>query len=687
MSGVHFRFSPNILVRLGEELNQGMDQSILELIKNSYDADAKECTVELNGITKAGGEIVVSDNGDGMSAEAIKSSWLVLGKSSKSHLQLTNLGRTPSGSKGLGRLAALRMGRVVSLDSKLESEETSSFLKVEWDRFDSALTVEDVELTIGSLPTTRKKGTITRLSELRAPIRPDELSKLARAVLLLTDPFEDKKSGFKVNLKAPEFKQFEKLFGRKYFDFCEYHLRLTLSDDGFANAEILDWDGKVLQSGLHDDIRNKANSEPYHAPACVFDFWAFLLVRENFSAGQGVSLGDVREWLKHFGGVHVYQDGVRVSPYGSPGDDWLGINLIRTKNPEERPSTNNSIGRLSLNNKGLYQLTQKTDRSGFIEDDAFLEFKQLAVDALDWMARWRLKQAELRRGQVRAEAPEIAKVEKKKFEEVLKQAPPTIRKQLSVAFDSYAKSRDKEADSLRKEVQLYRTLSTAGITAATFAHESHGSPLKIIELGVNTIDSKSQRLPNEADRTSIGRVIGKIRAALDALSILGVATLSLVKASKRRVGRVEVNAVVRQVFHLMQPFLEARDTKVNLDLCSANPFLRCSEAALESIVTNLLNNSLNAFKRGATKVRIINIVTSVTSGQCHVTISDSGPGIVGFKVSDIWLPGVTADMDGTGLGLTIVRDTVKDLGGTVSAVAHGELGGAEFLIKVPVLGE
>ncbi|QZX82359.1 sensor histidine kinase [Metapseudomonas otitidis] len=686
MSDVHFRFSPNILVRLGEELNQGMDQSVLELIKNSYDADAKVCTVELKNTSSPGGEIIVTDDGDGMSAKNIKDSWLVLGKSSKSYHQVTRLGRTPSGSKGLGRLAALRMGRTVRLESKLESEETSSVLDVEWDKFDQAQTVEDVKLSIVQAKCQRVKGTTTHLSNLRSAIRPDELSKLARAVLLLTDPFEDRQSGFKVDLKAPEFTQFEKLLGRKYFDSSEYHLVANLSQNGRVSAKILDWSGKELHSGEHDDLRNKKDSANYKAPACSLDFWAFLLKRDSFSSGQGVNLGDVKEWLKHFGGVHVYQDGVRVSPYGSPGDDWLGINLIRTQNPEERPSTNNSIGRLSLSNKGFYQLTQKTDRSGFIEDDVFLELKAFATEALDWMARWRLRQAEVRRGKERNEAPEAAKEEKKKFQDALLEAPAPIRQKLSSAFDKYAKSRDREADVLRKEIQLYRTLSTAGITAATFAHESHGSPLKVIELAVNTIDIKTQRSLPESGRESIQRVLGKIRKALDALSILGLATLSLVRANKRKVGRVEINSVVKQVYELMRPFLEARETSLNLVLSPGKPYLRCSEAAVESVITNLLNNSLNAFRRGATKERLIEITTEVSDGECTIVVSDSGPGIFHHNIQEIWLPGVTSDPDGTGLGLTIVRDTVKDLGGSVSVTARGSLGGAEFSIKLPILG-
>ena len=40
MSTARIRFSADILRRLGEELNPNLDKGIVELVKNSYDADA-----------------------------------------------------------------------------------------------------------------------------------------------------------------------------------------------------------------------------------------------------------------------------------------------------------------------------------------------------------------------------------------------------------------------------------------------------------------------------------------------------------------------------------------------------------------------------------------------------------------------------------------------------------------------
>jgi len=100
---MHFKFSPSILSRLGEELIPNPDQGILELVKNSYDADATVCEIELLNTEEMGGSIVISDNGMGMNLETLQSGWLVIGKSEKEGASdRTSLDRLRVGSKGLG---------------------------------------------------------------------------------------------------------------------------------------------------------------------------------------------------------------------------------------------------------------------------------------------------------------------------------------------------------------------------------------------------------------------------------------------------------------------------------------------------------------------------------------------------------------------------------------------------------
>ncbi|NHZ93821.1 GHKL domain-containing protein [Massilia sp. CCM 8733] len=688
MTTASFRFSPAILSRLGEELNQSADQSILELVKNSYDANANSCTIRLTNTTEIGGEISIIDDGDGMDATAIQNGWLVLGKSSKSNTVETRLGRRPAGSKGLGRLAALRMGKNVELRA-VERGNVRRFheLKIDWSVFDKAEVVEDVNLEIVTKKNAELgKGVVILLKNLRSTVRPDEVKRLARSLLLLTDPFGDKENGFEVRLIAPEFKEIAELLNKKYFDQADYHLEAKIDKKGNGSARILDWQGKALAVADHADLRRKKQGLVYKAPKAVFDLWAFLLGSAEFSARR-VTKGEIVDWLDTFGGVHVYQDEIRVAPYGNSGNDWLEMNLARVRSPEERPGTHNSIGRITIPGADKYELRQKTDRTGFIEDDTFEQLKEFAQDALNWMARWRLGRAEERRRAEKEETPKAAEAQKEKVEKAIARLDPESRASIQTAFSGYEKSRDKEADALKKEIQLYRTLSTAGITAATFSHEAQGNPLKTIDVCVNVLTQRIPRIVKaKPDQAKLVEPLEAIRSASSSLATLGTATLSLVRASKRRMGRVAVHEVIERTATLMSPFLSGRDTGVEMKFAKGSPFLRTSEAALESIIANLLNNSLAAFERAATEKRHIYITTTVGAKSMEIVFADTGPGIVDLKVGEVWLPGTTTNPEGTGLGLTIVRDTVRDMGGKIDLVAQGKHGGAEFSIQIPILG-
>lgn len=676
------RFSPAILRRLGEELNPSVDQGIVELAKNAYDADATECHVWLDGRGKPN-TIVIEDDGAGMTAEEILDGWLVLGGSGKSTSNVTSRGRRPAGNKGLGRLAALRLGRFAQLMSR-PGDGYEYSVRIDWRRFEEVKTVDEVELEIERSASSAAPGTVIELQELRDPIGRVDARRLARALVLLADPFDDVRGSFRPHLHSDTFADLAAQVERRYFDQAEYHLVAKVRE-GTATAEVQDWRGEVLWAAAHKDFPK--SGPHYEVPDTDLDVWVFILNAQSFQS-RSVQLSAVREWLENFGGVHIYVNGLRVAPYGNPGNDWLDMNLARARSPEERPSTNTSIGRVRVSDP-YDMLSQKTDRSGFIETVAFEELRRFATDALNWMAQKRLDAAEHKRRASRAEA----EVKKRGSEKALADSIDRIqddasKAELQRAFGQYQRDRDREADTLRREVQLYRTLSTAGITAATFAHESTGNPLKVIGTSLTGIEGRLRRNPAVDFETDYSAALSRMRSATSALTVLSTATLDLISADKRRPGKVYLNQAVRDVCSNFEPFFAGRAVQLRLEIESAlEPYTRGSAAAVESIVTNLINNALSAFEQSENPTRLLEIASSHEAGNWQLTVSDNGPGIVGISLDEIWLPGHTQRAQGTGLGLTIVRDSVSDLGGSVSALANGKLGGATFTIVIPTIGE
>ena len=183
------RFSSDILKRLGEELNPGIDKSILELVKNSYDADAENCIISLEKEEKTNTfTLTIEDDGYGMTSNEINDGWLVLGHSQKTKNK-TPKGRIPAGSKGLGRLAALRMGSSVYLSTASITNPSINYnLTINWDDYDKKNLVDDVELEISEQDNVSKQnGTIIKIQNIQQSFGYNEIKKLARELILLSD--------------------------------------------------------------------------------------------------------------------------------------------------------------------------------------------------------------------------------------------------------------------------------------------------------------------------------------------------------------------------------------------------------------------------------------------------------------------------------------------------------------------
>lgn len=682
---MHFKFSPKILQRLGEELVPNPDQGIIELVKNSYDADATDCTVQLLETSVVGGNIIISDNGVGMDKDAIREGWLVLGRSKKANREVTQLGRLPVGNKGLGRLAALQMGSQVVLKTRPKHEPGVEYsLTINWDDFQKVDIVEDVAFNVQTSTTNQPHGTDIVVSHLKNIFNKRDIQRLARELLLLGDPF-DHHTGFRLKLIAPEFAEIEKQVNNAYFDDAEFHLLASINEGGMAEAKLLDWRNNIVFQAKHSDI----SQELYKTPPTKFEMWVFLLNPQSFSARKAsVSIAQVREWLAEVGNVRLYHRGLRVKPYGDTDDDWLNLNYSRARNPEVRPSTKTVIGKIIAHDPdGM--LLQKTDRLGFIENEAFVELKRFATDVLEWMAKERLKVTEAERQRVKEQVPDDISEAKAKLQEVIKtEVPQASRSTVLKAVQQYENVTERQTRVLREDLQLYRSLATAGTTAAVFAHES-GKPVTAIEKIARRIETKAKEFMGEKYEQYLGEPVNKLSQVSKSLLRFSNFPLHLLKREKRREGAVDVHKVIDDIVELFQSFFDEGNIQIIKEKVDTQPYIYGSDALLEAIITNLLTNAINAFDiaGGRIEERQVIIRTETQGSHLIIKVLDNGSGIHNIKIDEIWLPGKTTREGGTGLGLTIVRDSIIDLGGRVNAISKGELGGAEFIVELTLIRE
>ena len=703
---MYFKFSPSILSRLGEELMPNPDQGILELVKNSYDADATICEIELFNTEEIGGSIVISDNGVGMDLETLQSGWLVIGKSEKEGVSdRTSLDRLRVGSKGLGRLSALRLGNHVELTTRSKDEPNIEYaVSICWNDFNNVDSVEKVIFSPTANPTKSGQGTKIVVSDLNVKIGKREINRLARELLLLADPF-DTKTSFRPKLLGSGFTDVEKQVNEQFFKDAEFFLKASLDEHGYVSAQLVDWKGLTVATASHSDISkyrqrldtneglpdetNLSMNSPYqNSVPANFELWIFQLNPQNFSAkNREDNSRQIRRWLAAVGGVHLYHRGLRVAPYGDKGDDWLKINLSRSRNPQVRPSTSTVIGRVIAEDANS-QLLQKTDRLGFLENETFLNLQQFAMNTLEWVADFRLQTVEVKQEQVKREIkPKIAEA-KKNIEDIITTyiPEPKPQEETLLAFKGYDNIREEEVDILNVELQLYRSLATAGTTAAIFAHES-GREINTLKGQVGILNAKMQKyIENQIYVKYFAKTFTTIQKLAGSVQGFAKYPIYLLKKEKRSKGNVEIHQVINDVISLFDPFLESSNTTIELDRVNTELNLRGSTALVEAILINLITNAINAFNAKDAPIQNRNIVIRTESNDDFIwlRVMDNALGIQGLTIDEIWIAGKTTTRSGTGLGLKIAKDSVIDLGGQINVIANGQLGGAEFIVQLPL---
>jgi len=138
-----FTVDTHLFRELGELLVGRDSTALIELIKNSYDADATEVTVHGQELNLPGqGRIVVSDNGTGMTSSQFEDGFLRIASRLKDQgeRRSTIFRRRYTGAKGIGRLAAHKLAKVLEIDSVSkglnDKQRDGVHAVIDWDKIE-----------------------------------------------------------------------------------------------------------------------------------------------------------------------------------------------------------------------------------------------------------------------------------------------------------------------------------------------------------------------------------------------------------------------------------------------------------------------------------------------------------------------------------------------------------------------
>lgn len=350
-----FTVDTKLFRELGELLVGRESTALVELIKNAYDADATHVRIVGKHLDdREKGVIIVEDDGVGMNADEFALGFLrIAGRTRVAKDRRSRwFRRRYTGEKGVGRLAAHKLARVLVVESQRWNGEPRDDLRgfkaddgvlatIKWDAVEALETLEDVAGS-GAVEVTAhapanspwpRAGTRLRLSRLRRAWKQRDIDRFHSEVATLVPPpaltqkLPAATVAKKVLFDTPRVRD----QGTDAEDFTvEYSGELSMGDRALATkTESADWvievrsDGNTVALAVSPTARFKKESPLAEA------FRASRPVAEEAAGLQY----DVRiferhqqPWDKALQGVRVYFEGFRVLPYGDPGDDWLDLN-------------------------------------------------------------------------------------------------------------------------------------------------------------------------------------------------------------------------------------------------------------------------------------------------------------------------------------------------------------------------
>ena len=730
---INFSVDAKLLQELGERLVGKPHIALAELVKNAYDADAnfaeivfspeKEISPDANelgeivvhfresSMTLAGtrrganerGEIIVRDDGHGMTFEDFRDFWMRVGTTHKQGKKSSYFGRQMTGSKGVGRLSVQFLAHRLELKTVPKQEGNAPswiWAYVDWDSAVDAgdLTSATVIYEIRNDAPPFEHGTELRLEFLKQPWSNDDLKDLAREVWWLQPPFR------KDNRSLPPAERFEIRFIGNEAAFAEFQHRLDAVlqiqmarvigtyEEGRARVAIEFWHrGSKVEVFPYEyaltDIASPTYRNGGYDPKSNLHRADFEIRIYKASGKQPfeISVDELRKYLERFSGVHVYDGPFRLPYYGKPENDWLGIEYdhsqrmfnskllpqtIRdafkdTERLRYLPTLRRMIGTVRINTSVEEKLQIAITRDRLIESQAHEDLKMIVRYALDlyaYHAARKAAQEKAESGKTEKPSESIRRIEDT-LTEYRERLPEDVYRSLERSLREASKSIETtieaEKDATLSKLSLLAPLATAGISALAIQHELRKQfgrlddiieDLKSIRTGSPQVDARFDGLAEDLQEW-----LGRARTTN---MLFDYMTAETIKQRQRYRSKIVVESVLKQMSYMARG--------VSIDTSKLDPNLYLPEASFAewgAIFQNVFSNAFNAMLGMETKILSI---SSRSDRKHHILlVQDTGQGVDLLKAERLFEPferDIESDparnrmgYGGTGLGLTIVR--------------------------------
>lgn len=726
---------------IGRENVAKLNGAILELVKNTYDADASVCFLYYDDENKS---LYIGDNGCGMTSDIIIKNWMTIGRSTKKKSYISKTGRVQTGAKGIGRFA---LDRIADQCTMLTASEEGTYIwTVDWRAFENESAITDVsadldkttisfldffknvtnndvrELVRGSFT---EYGTIFKMSLLRDEWGLVRIQQLKNELNTLIP--NELSQIFNIYLfdNGTTLEDAVVLHNNSAFSF-DYKIHFEVTESGGTKIQI--WRNEFDFKGKFDYVMEKADFNTsdrryFTGTPIVYDTtFSEILVKDKnktlntIGSFSGVfyfaklqipandkskyyykDANDRKNFGEIFGGIKIYRDKFRVRPYGDPRTsnfDWLQLSSRKNRSPAAithpsgawRVSGDQMLGSVYISRVNI-TLPDQANREGIVETKEFGLLKEFLLNVIQLFEKDRqyvfrklneLFNHETEAERYRKEIEEKAATKSLDIEPSDRNSETTGENIKATTNTMVEASKAQKVIEYKEEIirnledenRMLRVLATTGITTNSYIHEfkelTHRLNMKIV--------MAKEALEFDGNQTEALRQLVLADQIRNSFTSWFRVTIESVRRDKRFLKIIDLNEFIQQLCDAWQQVIVSKAINISITLPETPVLYRCFPYEIETILSNLITNSVTILSDNECIEKNIQVRLSKEKDSVCIDYSDSGPGLSTTYKSDPELilepfesnkTNELGELIGTGMGMWLIKRTVSDYNGSI----------------------
>ena len=675
---INFSIDESIIAKvLGTENFSSDEAALLELIKNAYDAMATSLYISFDN-----DKITIIDDGNGMTKDVVKEQWMYIGHGNDKYemIDINKNKRIISGAKGVGRFALARLGRNVVMYTKSKNE-----VCVEWrTNWKETYIIDNIDR--------KERGTTFIIGDLFAKWDNIKINNFKKYI---SRTYKDKSMKILIEYDKEETKiNAYSLKGKPGVD-CKSVINLDakngtltiniLSDEFMNKAkkkckdiDIQHCKKKII---LKDEFEGINNIE--YKLKQVGNFKAMLCF--NFNAIES----DIERFMYKYkdvqndssDGIVLFRNAFTIPNYDGK-KDWLELN----KRSRGSAAATHQTGRWRVKGNQLFgyvlidkienkEIKELSNRQGIVEDEIYDLFVKIIYAGIDEFEMYRQSIIRSLTKNEKENDDEDEVLEKfLKAYSIIKTLSNEQLKKLRKAIINIVKQKDEIEEKHRYDLGILNVLATIGLKASSISHRLLNQKNKLLgyyEYIVKALKKYGmwEELNSREKTKSAYENIPAMLSKNDEINkdIIEFMSTVLEKVEKKQfnVKELSINNILLDIISRWQN--EHKNLHIDLNVKNNVEFIT-SEDKIKVIFDNLI---LNSYQQNINAQVKIDVIIEKCDKKLNIIYKDNGKGLDAKYINNprrILEVHETTRMDGHGLGMWIVNNTVNILNGSINDI-------------------